>query len=67
MSDKYMVSQTIKYSDGSETTLNYKANENMEEIETTVAEAVAETSPEEEIIETSVEQSEEVVADEEVA
>lgn len=55
MSEKYMVSQTIKYSDGSETTLNYVKNEKGEEIETIVSEAIAETSPEEEIEEEAVE------------
>ena len=59
--EKYMVSQTIKYSDGTETTMNYDANENQAEIETTVAEATAITSPELE-----VETPEEEVAEETV-
>lgn len=46
MSEKYMVSQTIKYSDGTETTMEYTANPNQEVIEETVHEAVIETSPE---------------------
>lgn len=38
---KYMVSSTHKYSDGTETVVNYTANPDQEEIETKVAEAIA--------------------------
>ena len=41
MSEKYMVKQTIAYSDGTETVLNYEQNGAAVEIEATVAEAVA--------------------------
>lgn len=37
---KYMVSSTHKYSDGTETIVNYNANPDQAEIETVVAEAV---------------------------
>lgn len=37
---KHMVSSTHKYSDGTETVVNYTANPDQEEIEATVAEAV---------------------------
>lgn len=36
----YMVKQTITFSDGTETVLNYTQNENQAEIEKTVAEAI---------------------------
>lgn len=42
MEKPYMVKQTIFYSDGSETTLNYEKNENQEVIETVVAKEVEE-------------------------
>lgn len=41
-----MVSNTIKYSDGTETIVHYNANGDQVEIEETVAAAVTETSPE---------------------
>ncbi len=37
---KYLVSSTHKYSDGTETVVNYVANPNIGTIETTVAEAI---------------------------
>lgn len=63
MSEKYMTKQTIEYSDGTETVLNFNANGQQEEIETVVAEAVAETSPEE-VSEEIVEETEEEVSEE---
>lgn len=47
MENVYMVSNTIKYSDGTETVVNYDANGNQVEIEQQVAEATAETTPSE--------------------
>lgn len=55
MSEPYMIKQTIQYSDGSETVLNFNANNQQEEIETIVAEAVAITSPEVESVVTASE------------
>lgn len=46
MEHPYMVSNTIKYSDGTETVVHYDANGSQVEIEQEVAEAIAETSPE---------------------
>lgn len=46
MESKYMVSNTIKYSDGTETVISYDQNGSQVEIEQEVAEAIAETSPE---------------------
>lgn len=37
---KYIVSSTHKYSDGTETTVNYVANPNMLEVQETVAKAI---------------------------
>ncbi len=76
----HLVKQTLEYSDGTETVFNYTANGNQEEIETTVAAAVAETSPEEltsdpvetleEVVEEKTdeddESADEVVVDEEI-
>lgn len=39
MSDKYMVEQVIKYSDGTETVLTYGENPASAQVEATVAEA----------------------------
>lgn len=50
--EKYMVSNTIKYSDGTETVLNYVKNPEGEVIEAEVAQAIEDVSaPVSEIIE----------------
>lgn len=48
MEKPHMVRQTITYSDGTETVYNYRPQDNATEIETTVADATALTSPEDE-------------------
>jgi hypothetical protein len=46
MSEPHMIKQTISFSDGTETVIEYKANENAEVIEEMVAEAVEAKEPE---------------------
>lgn len=66
----HMIKQIIQYSDGTETVIDYKANENGDAIETQVAEAVAEKEPEtieetvEEVSETTPETAEEETVEE---
>lgn len=63
-----MVSQTIKYSDGTETVMNFVANENQVEIEAEVSEAIMgdhKISQDAPVVE--AEEVIEEVADEEVA
>lgn len=60
MDKAYMTKQTITFSDGTETVMNFDANGASTEIEAKVAEAVAVTSPEEvaeEVVETPTEES----------
>lgn len=64
---KYMVSSTHKFSDGTETVVNYKANPDQEEIETTVAEAVESDLTNPDGIEDEVVEEETVVVTEESA
>lgn len=59
MEKPYMVSETIKYSDGSEKVITYVENPDAQEIEAAVAEATAITSPED--VEETVDESDEDV------